>query len=84
MRIVTIAALHEPFVYAVMKCAAELLFRFEVTGITKLRLFILHQELRFLCIVRVVAICAADIVLEVRRASEIAVFVAVFDDSSGI
>lgn len=66
VRIVTIATLHEPFVYAVMKCAIELLFRFEVTGVTKLRLFLLQQRFRFFCIMRVMAIRAADVVLEVR------------------
>ncbi len=77
VRIVAIATLHEPFVYAVMKCAAELLFGFEVAGVTKLRLFLLHQELGFFRVVRIVAIRAANVVLEVRGASEIAVLLTV-------
>ena len=77
MRIVTVAALHEPFVDAVMKRPVELLFCFKVTAVAELRLFFLHQKLIFFRVVRVVAIRAAHVVLQMRRSSEIAVFFAV-------
>jgi len=77
VRVVAVAALHESFIDAVVKRTIELLFGFKVTAVTKLRLAFLHQKLTLLLSVRVVAIGAADIALQMRRPSEVAVLFAV-------
>lgn len=48
MRVMAIAALHEPFVDTMMKGARELLFCFEMAAVAKLWLLLFHQELAFL------------------------------------
>ena len=73
MRIMAIAALHEPFVNAVMKGTRKLLLRFEMTAVAQLRLFLFHQELALLRIMRRVAVRATDVVLEMGGARKIAV-----------
>ena len=50
--IVTVIALHEPFVDAMMKGSRELLFRLQMAAVTKLWLPLLHEELTFFGIVR--------------------------------
>ena len=74
MRIVAIDALYEAFVDAMVEGTSELLLDLKMAGEAKLRLLLLHKELRFLSVVWVVAIGAADIVLQVRRATEVRVF----------
>lgn len=76
MRIVAVAALHEAFVDAVMKRARELLLGFQMAAVTQLRRLLFHQELAFPGVMRTVAIVASDVVLQMRRAREIAVFLA--------
>lgn len=77
MRIMAIAALHQPFVNTMMKGARELLLRFQMTAVAQLRLLVFHQELAFLRIVRRVAVGATDVVLQMGGACKIAVFLAV-------
>ena len=74
MRIVAIYTLYEAFVDAMMEGTGELLLDLKMAGEAELRLLLPHKELRFLGVVRVVAIGAADIVLQVRRATEVRVF----------
>ena len=77
MWIVAVAALHEPFVNAVMKRARELLLCFEMTAVAQLWLLLFHQELAFLRIMRRVAVRAADVVLQMGGARKITVLFAV-------
>lgn len=74
MRIMAIDALYEAFVHTMVEGASELLLDLEMAGEAELRLSFLQKELRFLGVVWVVAIGAADIILQVRRAAEIGVF----------
>jgi len=74
MRIVAIVALNQPFVYPMMKRPVELLFRFKVTAVTKLRLFLTQQMFGNLRMMRRMALNAANIVLYVGCAGEIVVF----------
>ena len=77
MRIVAIAALHHSFIDAMMKGTVELLFRFQMAAIAKLRLLLFHQALAFPGVVRGMAVQATDVVFEVRGARKITVFLAV-------
>jgi len=77
MRIVAITALHESFINPMVERSIELLFRFKVAAVAKLRLVFLHQKLVFSRIVRIVAVRTAYIVLKMRRSSKVAVFLAV-------
>ena len=63
--IVAVRALHQSFVHAVMEGPVELLFLVEVTGVAKIRLLGLEQELAFFRLVRIVAIRATNAILEV-------------------
>ena len=74
VRIVTIAALHHTFIHTVMEGAIELLLGFQMATVAKLRLLLFHQELAFLGVVRGMAINAADVIFQVRRAGKVAVF----------
>ena len=71
MWIVAIDALYEAFVDAMVEGTSEMLLDLKMAGEAELRLLLLHKELRFLGVVWVVAIGAADIVLKVGGASEI-------------
>ena len=77
VRIVTVVALHEPFVHTVMKSSRELLFGLQMATVTKLRLLLLHEELTLLGMVRGMAVGAPDVVLKMRRARKVAVLLAV-------
>lgn len=66
VRIVAVAALHHSFVHSVMEGAGELLLGLQMAAVAEARLLLLHQELAFLGVMRIVAICAADIVLQMR------------------
>lgn len=74
MRIMAIDALYEAFVHTMVEGASKLLLDLEMAGEAELRLGFLQKELRFLGVVWVVAIGAADIILQVRRATEVGVF----------
>jgi len=74
VRIVAIAALHHAFIDAMMKGAIELLFGFQMAAVAKLWLLLLHKPLAFLGMVRRMAVDASNIVLQMRRTSEITVF----------
>jgi hypothetical protein len=52
MRVMAVAALYQPFVHTMVKGSIELLFRFQVAAIAKLRLLLFHQVLIFLRMVR--------------------------------
>lgn len=71
--IVAVAAFHQPFIYAVVEGPVKLLLGFQVAAVAQLRLLLLHQELAFFRVVRIVTIRAANIILQVRRAPKIAV-----------
>jgi len=71
------AALHQPFIQAMMERPKELLLGFQMAAVAKRRLLLLHQELAFFRVVRVVAVRAAYVVLQVRGAPKIAVLLAV-------
>ena len=77
MRIVTIGALHEAFVYAMMERPVELLVLVEVAAVAQRRLLSLKQEVFFFCVVRIVAIRTAYSVLQVYRPREVAVLLAI-------
>ena len=74
MRIVTIAALHQAFVYAVMEGTIELLFGLQMATVAKLRLLFFHQALTFLGVVGRMTVDATHVVLKVRRARKVTVF----------
>lgn len=78
VRIVTVGAVNEAFVDAMMKRTGELLIHFEMAGVAEFRLLFFHQELGFFGSVRVVAVDTTHVILEVSRASEIGVFGAEF------
>lgn len=73
MGIVTIGALDETFIYAMMKRPLKLLRDFLMAAIAKLRLLFFHQVLRFLGMVWRMAVRATHVVLQVGGACEIAV-----------
>src|SRR5579859_1807410 len=73
MRIVTIGALHQSFVYAMMEWAVELLLLIQVAAEAEGWLLIFQQKLALFCMVRVVAIRAGHSVLQVDGACIIAV-----------
>ena len=77
MRIVTIRALHQAFVYAVMERPFELLFFIEMAGVAKIRLLHLQKVLAFLGMVRIMAVRAAHTILQVNGAGIIAVLFAI-------
>ena len=77
VRIMAIAALHEPFVNTMMKGARELLLCFEMAAVAKLWLLLFHQELAFLRIMRRVAFRTTDVVLEMGGACKVAVLLTV-------
>jgi hypothetical protein len=62
MWVVTIRALHEPLVYAVMERHLELRFLCEVAGIAKLGLRLRQQEFSGLCVVWGMARNATNII----------------------
>ena len=61
--IVTVVALHQALVDAVMEGTSKLLLDFQVAAVAKLRRLFFHQELTFLGVMGIVAIGAAHIVL---------------------
>ena len=63
MRIVTVAALHEAFIHAVMKGASELLLNLQVAAVAQLWPFVLPEELTFLGVMRAMAVRAPNVVL---------------------
>ena len=77
VRIVAIVALHESFVHAMVECPVELLLYLLMAAVAEQRRFFLHQELAFFGVVRIVAIDAAHSILQVRRAREVAVLLAI-------
>ena len=77
MRVVAVATLHQPFVHAMMKGPEELLLYFQMAAIAKSRLLLAHQELALFGVVRIVAIRAPYVVLQVRGTPKIAVFLPV-------
>ena len=77
VRVMTIGALHHAFIHAVMEGTIELLLGFQMATVAKLRQLLFHQELAFLGVVRRMAVDAADVILQVGRASKITVFFAV-------
>src|SRR5579862_8805840 len=77
MRIVAVRTLNQSFVYAMVKGPRKLLTHFQMAAVTKLWLLLFHQVVAFLGVMRIVAIGAADIVLQVRGAPKIGVFGAV-------
>lgn len=76
MRVVAIGTVDQAFVYTVMKRPVELLLRFEMAAVAERRRLFFHQELRLFGMVRRVAIDTAHVVLQVRRAREVAVLLA--------
>ena len=68
MRIVTIGALHESFVYAVMEGPVELLLLIQVAAVAECWLLLFQQKLALFCMVGVVAIGAGHSVLKVDGA----------------
>ena len=77
MRIMAIAALHQPFVNTMMKGSRELLLGFEMAAVAELWLLLFHQKLASLRIMRRMAVRATDVVLEMGGARKIAVLLAV-------
>jgi hypothetical protein len=77
VRIVAIDALYKAFINAMVEGTGECLLHLQVAVVTELGLLLPHQVLRFLGIVRIVAVGAADIVLQVRGAPEVSVLGAV-------
>src|SRR5690242_866399 len=77
MRVVAVRAFHDAFVYAVMKGPVELLLLVEMAGVAERRLTLFQEKLAFFCVMGIMAINAADSVLEVNRARVIAVFLPV-------
>ena len=74
MRIMAIAALHKPFVHAVMEGHGELRLLLQVAGVAKLGLGLDQQEFLGLCVVRRVAGDAAHVILAVQGIHGIHVF----------
>ena len=74
MRVVTVIALHQPFVHLVTERTVELLLNFLMTAVTQLRRLLFHQELAFFCGMGRMAVDTAHVVLQVGRSPEIAVF----------
>ncbi len=52
MRAVAVVALHQPFIYTVVKRACELRAHIKVAAVAQLRRLLLHEELTFLGMVR--------------------------------
>src|SRR5262249_50177846 len=75
--IVAINALDQAFVNAMVEGTGECLLHLQVAVETELGLLLAQQVLVFLGIVRIVAVGAADIVLQVRGAPEVCVLSAV-------
>lgn len=71
VRIVAIAALHEPFVHAVMKRHIELRLLLQVAGVAKLGLCFHEQKFLGLCMMRRVTGDAAHVILAVQRVDRI-------------
>ena len=77
MRVMAVCALHQTFVHAMVEGPGELLLLVEVAAVAKQRLLFLHEKLALFGVVGIVAVCAADIVLQMRRAAKITVLFAV-------
>jgi len=77
VRIVAVAAFHQPFVHTMMERPVKLLLGFQVAAVAQLGLLLLHQKLALFCVVRVVTTRAANIVLQVGGASKIAVLLTI-------
>src|SRR5258708_2121546 len=75
--VVTVVALHQSFVDAVMERAIELLLHFLMATVAEERSLFLHQELALLGVMRIVAVCAVYAILQVSGTREIAVLLAV-------
>jgi len=80
--VVTVTALDETFVDAVMEGAIEVCPGVVVTAIAKLRCFRLQQKVLLLRVMRRVARDAAHIILEVIGAQEIRMSIAVAGETS--
>src|SRR5690242_20326562 len=63
MLVMAVGALHQSFVHSMMEGPVELLLLIQVATVTKCRLLLLQQKLALFCMVRVVAIGAADTIL---------------------
>ena len=74
MRVVAVVALHQPFIYTVVKRACELRSHILVAAVTQLRCLLFHQELAFLGMVGRMTIEAAYAVCQVSGTVEIALF----------
>ena len=77
MGVVTVVALYQSFVDAVMERAVEVLLHFLVATVAEEGSLLLHQELAFLRMVGRVAVYAAHVVLQVCGACEVAMLFAV-------
>src|ERR1700720_2652420 len=75
--VMTVGALHQAFVNAMMKRLAELRADVLVAPITKCRLTVYQKELRLFGMMRRMAVDASNVIAAVRRAQEIAVFFAI-------
>jgi len=76
--IMTVGALHEPFINAMMERPVELLLLIEMAVVAERRLAGFQQELGFFCVMRIMAVRAAHAILEVNGARIVAVIGAVF------
>ena len=74
VRIVAVNALHQPFIYPVVKGHGELRLLLCVARIAKFRLRLHQQKFRILAVVRRMAIQAAHVVLDVHRPAKIHLF----------
>src|SRR5208282_4950726 len=75
--IVTIRAFHKTFIHLVVEGTVELLLLVEVAPVAQSRLLLLQQEIGLLRMVWIVAVRAANPILEVHRAREIAVLLTI-------
>src|SRR5215471_7775017 len=77
MRAVAVVALHQPFIYTVVKRACELRAHILVAAIAQLRRLLLHEELTFLGMVWRVTVEATNAVCQVRGTVVIALVASV-------
>jgi hypothetical protein len=77
MGIVAVAALDQPFIDAMMKRPVELLLHLDMAGVAELRLLLFHEELAVFGVVGIVTVGATNVVLQMRGAPKVTVFLAV-------
>ncbi|MGC1619094.1 MAG: hypothetical protein WA765_11465 [Candidatus Acidiferrum sp.] len=71
VHVVTITALHQPFIHSMMERHFELSFLLEMACEAKLGLGLDEQKLRFFCVVGRMAGNAADVILRVDRVDDV-------------